>query len=158
MAKPIPKNINHPDPRIELQTRLQNASVEHAEAILSGLETLQCLHECGAMEFVRGLLGSSDEVLQIAVDAARTPSSIRGIRNLILLINMFSELDPETLKAVTRTLPQALKSMSASTETPSTWRLFTELLRNQDTRRGLGAMNKVLATFGHELSAAHGAQ
>lgn len=152
MAKPITLEKSRTDPKAELQARLQNASVEHAEAILSGLEVLQLLHECGALELVRGLLGSSDKVLEIAVDAAKSPSSIRGIRNLILLVNMFGELEPDVLRSLTKALPEALKSIGEPSAPPSSWKLMTELLRNQDARRGIGAFNKVLSTFGHELA------
>jgi hypothetical protein len=77
MARPIPLTLPVRDPRAELQLRLQNAPAEHAEAILAACEVLQGLHECGVLELARGALQSSDKVLEIAVDAAQSPQSIR---------------------------------------------------------------------------------
>ncbi len=152
MAQPIRLELPPRDPRVILQSRLQNAPVEHAEAILSAYEVLQGLHDRGALELLRGALGSSDEVLEIAVDAANSPQSIRGIRNLILLVNMFGEIEPDVLKALTLTIPQALKSIGEQQEPLGLWRLATEFLRNQDTRRGLSALTTVLETLGRNLA------
>src|SRR5438045_3681216 len=77
MARPIPLTLPVRDPRAELQSRLENAPVEHAEAVLAAFEVLQGLHDCGALDLARGALGSSDKVLEIAVDAAQSPQSIR---------------------------------------------------------------------------------
>ena len=47
---------------------------------------MKCCKDCtirGVVEAVRGALGSSDHVLQILVDATKTPEAIRGMRNLM---------------------------------------------------------------------------
>ena len=68
------------DPRAVLFARLEKAPEEHAEALLSALDVLQGLHDRGVLELFRGALGSSDKVLEIAVDVAKSPESIRNIR------------------------------------------------------------------------------
>src|SRR5882762_6651488 len=85
MAQPIPLEMPARDPRAELQVRLQNAPVAHAEALLSAYEVLQGLHDRGVLDLLRGTLGSSDRVLEIAVESANAPEAIRGIRNMIVL-------------------------------------------------------------------------
>ncbi|MDB5340689.1 MAG: hypothetical protein JWN70_6308 [Planctomycetaceae bacterium] len=151
MAQPIPMALPKRDPRQVLQSRLQAAPAEHAEAILAAYEVLQGLHDHGVLEFLRGLLGSSGDVLEIAVDAAQSPQSLRSIRNLLLVINMLGAIDPAQLQALTGTVPKALKAISAQREPPPLWKLATQLLRSKDSRRGLSALNAVLETLGSQL-------
>ncbi|WP_010581976.1 DUF1641 domain-containing protein [Schlesneria paludicola] len=153
MAQPIRMSTVARDPRSELKSRLDAATTDHAEALLAALEVLQGLHDCGVLELLRGATGSSEKVLEIAVDAAKTPTSIRSIRNLILLVNMVGEIQPELLKAFTSTIPLALETISEHPEPPALWRLGLGLLRNPDSRRGIAALNTVLETFGRELAA-----
>ena len=87
MAQPIALDLPPADPRIELQDRLQNAPVEHAKALLAAYEVLQGLHDRGVLDLMRGALGSGDKVLEVVVAAAQSPASIRGIRNLLVVIN-----------------------------------------------------------------------
>src|SRR5580698_7148419 len=98
MAQPIPLELPARDPRAELQARLQNAPQEHAEALLSAYEVLQGLHDRGVFELLRGALGSSDKVIEIVVNAARTPEAIRGIRNIITLTNILGSIEPELVE------------------------------------------------------------
>ena len=75
MAQPIALKLPPRDSRAELQARLQNAPLEHAEALLSVYDVLQRLHDRGMLDLLRGALGSSDRVLEILVEAAKTPQS-----------------------------------------------------------------------------------
>jgi uncharacterized protein YjgD (DUF1641 family) len=152
MALPIPKAPPPRDPRLILQARLQQAPVEHAEALLSGYEVLQGLHDRGVLDMLRGALGSSDEVLEIAVDMAKSPESIRSIRNLLLLVKMLGAIDPEQLKVLTTVVPEALQSITKHPEPPSLWTLLKQMLWNTDMRRGLSALNSMLQTFGRKLA------
>lgn len=154
MAQPIPLDVPVRDPRIELQARLQAAPAHHAEALLAGYELLQGLQDSGAVDLMRGALGSRDKVLGLAVQTAESPQSIRAIRNLLLLSNMLGEIDPEVLKTLTQTGPQALKMMVRQPEVPGLWRLIKDFLWNKDFRHGLAAVNTMLEAFGRSLSGA----
>ena len=79
MAQPIPLNLPHRDPRAELRSRLENAPVKHAEALLDSYELLQQLHEHGVFQLLRGVLGASDKLVETAVEAAKSEESIRAI-------------------------------------------------------------------------------
>ena len=79
MATPIPLDLPPRDPRAELQTRLQNAPMEHAEALLSAYEVLQGMHDRGVFDLLRGALGSSDKVTEILLETAKSPEAIRGL-------------------------------------------------------------------------------
>ncbi len=153
MAPPILLELPPHDPRGELLSRLQNAPVAHAEALLAAYEVLQGLHDRGALDLMRGALGSSDKVLEILVETTRSPESIRGIRNLLLVVNMLGELDPEALATFTKAIPPALASMAQQSEPPSLWRQLRNFLASRDIRRGLFAANTLLETFGKSLAA-----
>jgi uncharacterized protein YjgD (DUF1641 family) len=101
---------------------------------------------------MRGALGSGDRVLDVAVGAAKSPESIRAIRNLLLLINMLSAIEPEVLKRFTEATPHALKMMVREPERPGLWRLIKDFLWNKDFRQGLAAMNTMLEVFGRRLA------
>jgi len=152
MANPIPLELPGTDPRVELQSRLQNAPAEHAEAMLAAYEVLQGLHDRGVLDLMRGALGSGDKVLEIAVDAVQSPASIRGIRNLLLLVNMLGAIDPDVLRAFTQGIPQAFKLMVREPEPPGLWRLIKDFLWNQDFRHGMAALNTMLEALGRSLS------
>src|SRR5437868_1990886 len=109
MSRPIPLTSPPRDPRVELNSRLESAPAEHAEALLAAYEVLQGLYERGVLELLRGALGSSDKVLEIAMQAANSPQSIRSARNLILLVNLLGDIDPQQLGGVTRAVPEALR-------------------------------------------------
>jgi uncharacterized protein YjgD (DUF1641 family) len=155
MASPITLEPPRTDPRLALQARLESAPAEHAEALLAAYEVLQGLHDRGALDLMRGALGSGDEVLDIAVAAAQSPGSIRGIRNLLLLINMLGAIDPEVLKAFTQGIPEAFREMVLEPEPPGLWRLIKDFLWNADFRHGLAALNTMLEAFGRSLSSAN---
>ena len=152
MAQPIPLEMPHRDPRVALQARLQDAPAEHAEALLAAYEVLQGLHDRGVFDLMRGALGSTDKLLDIAVTAAEAPGSLRAIRNLLLLINMLGEIDPAVLKAFTQAAPEALNMMVRKPERPGLWALIKDFLWNQDFRHGMAAVNTMLEVFGRNLA------
>ena len=158
MARPIPLEVPAGDPRIALQARLEAAPVRHAEALLSAYDVLQGLHDCGVLDLMRGALGSGDKVLDVAVSAAKSPDSIRAIRNLLLMINMLSAIEPEVLKTLSQAAPEALRMAVRQPERPGLWRLVKDFLWNRDFRHGLAAMNTMLEVFGRSIAAGRSRQ
>jgi len=139
------------DPRAELQTRLQNAPAEHAEALLATYEVLQGLHDRGVFELVRGALGSSDKVIEIIVEASKTPESIRGIRNIIILTKILGSIEPELVEGFARSLPEAIAFTKAhESKPPGLWGVL-KTFGNKDFRRGLLLVNSMLEAFGRNL-------
>src|SRR5262245_16074501 len=118
MAQPIPLQPKPRDPNAFFAARLRSAPSEHAEALLAGYAVLQGLHERGLLELLRGALGSGDRLVELAVDAARTPESVRGLRNALLLLNALSAVEPRFLADLTRALPVALAQASAEEARP----------------------------------------
>jgi uncharacterized protein YjgD (DUF1641 family) len=154
MAKPVPLQLPPRDSREELRTRLQNAPVEHAEALLAGYEVLQGLHDSGTLELVRGLLGSGDRVLQTAVNATRTPESLRIIRNLVLLTRMLGDIDPDLFEGFVQALPEAMQKAKEKTENSPGLLSTLNQFRNKDLLRGIVVVNSLLEIWGREFSSA----
>jgi len=151
MSQPIPLDLPARDPRTELQARLQNAPLEHAEALLSAYEVLQGLHDRGVFELLRGALGSSDKVIEIIVEAAKTPESIRGIRNTLILAKILGTIEPELVEGFARSLPEAIALTKAhESEPPGLWNVLKQF-RNRNFRRGLVLVNSMLEAFGRNL-------
>ena len=151
MAQPIPLNVPARDPRAELQARLQSAPQEYAEALLAAYEVLQGLHDRGVFELLRGALGSSDQVMEIIVDAAKTPESIRGIRNIITLTKILGSIEPELVEGFARSLPEAIAyTKDHEAEPPGFLRIMRQF-SHKDFRRGLVLVNAMLEAFGRNL-------
>jgi uncharacterized protein YjgD (DUF1641 family) len=151
MANPIPLQLPPRDSRGELLARLESAPAEHAEALLAGYEVLQGLHDSGTLELLRGLLGSGDKVLQTAVDATRTPESIRIIRNLLLLTKMLGEIDPALFEGLVQALPEAMqKAKEEGKKSPGLLSTLNKF-RNKDLLRGIIVVNSLLEMWGREL-------
>jgi uncharacterized protein YjgD (DUF1641 family) len=153
MARPIPLELPKRDPREELLSRLEQAPAEHAEAILAGLEVLQGLHDRGVLELLRGVLDGGNKVLEIVVEASKTPEAIRGIRNLLIVTKIVGAIDPESLRKFAEAVPDALAGAAKAQEKepPGFWEVL-RLFRSRNLRRGLAEMDAVLEASGKNLS------
>jgi len=153
MARPIPLELPKRDPREELRSRLEQAPVEHAEAVLAGFEVLQGLHDQGVLELLRGMLGGADKILEIVVETTKTPEAIRGIRNLLILTKIFGSIDPEVLKKFAEAVPYALvgAGKAQEKEPPGFWEVL-RIFRSRSLRRGLAVINSVLEALERNFS------
>ncbi len=139
MAQPIAFEKQPYDPSKHLQTRLDAAPSEHAEAILSAYQILQELHDRGLLELARGGLASYDEVLDIVVQTAGKPQMMKGLRNLLVLANMLSEVDPVQLRTVVQAIPPATAQLTGQADPPRLIDIFTTLFSWRTWRRLSGA-------------------
>lgn len=153
MAQPISLEPPRRDPREELRRRLEQAPEDHAEAVLAGFEVLQCLHDQGILELLRGALGGGDKVLETLVDAAKTPEAIRGLRNILILAKILGSIDPELLEKFAQAVPDALESAAKAQKAPppGVWAIF-RILRGENLRRGLAVVNGLLESWGKRFS------
>ena len=108
MAMPVPmKQMVQTDPREELQKRIQDAPIAHAEAVLSGYALLQQLHDTGTLDVLRGALGAGDVLVEHVVSLVTAPESIAALRNVILIGKVLGSINPEVFHAVLEGIPQA---------------------------------------------------
>jgi uncharacterized protein YjgD (DUF1641 family) len=153
MARPIPLELPKRDPREELRVRLQQAPVDHAEAVLAGFEVLQGLHEQGVLELLRGVLGGGDKILEIVVAATKTPEAVRGIRNLLIMTKILGAIEPELLEKFAQAVPDALEGVAQAqiTAPPGFWGIM-KIFRSKNLRRGLAVVNNLLEAWGRNFS------
>ena len=150
MAEPIPLEVTPRDPRRELQCRLQNAPIEHAEALLAGYQLLQTLHDKGVFDLLHGALGASDKIIEEAVQTTDTPEAIRAVRNTAILIKTIGSIDPELLNAFLGAVPGALAEAKTN-KPPGFWKILRQF-RGKELRRGLAMVNAFLEGFGGNIA------
>lgn len=137
----------------ELIRRLEQAPAEHAEALLSGLEVVQALHDRGMLELVKGALGSGEEVLEIVARAANSPEVIRGMRNLLILARVLGSFEPELLEKFALAMPDALLGAAKAEESKAPGFLgILKIFRSENLRRGLAVVNNLLEAWGRNFS------
>ena len=153
MARPIPLHLAPRDPRRDLNSRLEQAPSEHAEAVLAAYKVLQGLHDHGVLELMRGTLGGSERILEQLVAVASGPEAIRASRNLLLLVTALGEIEPALLSDLTHAVPKALIQANAEENRPPGLIKLVSTFWKKDFRRGLAAFNDLLVVFGKNLSA-----
>jgi uncharacterized protein YjgD (DUF1641 family) len=151
MAQPIPLEIPPSNPRAELQSRLERAPEEHAEAVLAAYEVLQQLHDRGVLEIMRGALAASDDILEKLVDQARTPEAIRAIRNLLFWQHVLGSIEPEWFKGIFKAIPEGIAQATAERDQPVSVFGVLRRLSSKDSLRGMAAAIDFLQAFGRHL-------
>ena len=142
--KPIPADAVE-----ETRRRVQQAPVEHADAVLNAFATLQTLHDANAIDFLRGLAGAGDEVISQVADVATSPQSTRAIRNLLILVNLLGSIDPDTLERIVRSVIPAVTERQTA-EPPSMFMIARQLF-SRDARRALATGAGLLQGMGRVL-------
>ena len=141
------------DPKRELQRRLDDAPVEHAEALLVGYDILQRAHDNGLLDLVHGLVGGRDIIAAKLAEYGKLPGGVAAIRNLLAAGKILMALDPETLDQLSKSIVTATGQHKAETRPPSLWQL-AKRATSEDSRRGLSFMTLLLGAIGRSLQAA----
>jgi len=156
MAQAIQLTIPARDPKQELIRRLDQAPIEHAEALLSGIEVIQALHDAGVLEIVKGALNSGKKVLEIAVKALNTPEAIRAARNAMILARVFGSIEPELMEKFASAMPDALAGAARAEETKAPGFIgIMKIFRSENLRHGLSIVNNLLEAWGKNFSASN---
>jgi uncharacterized protein YjgD (DUF1641 family) len=151
MARPISLELPPRDPRQELRKRLEEAPVEHAEALLDSYELLQQLHEHGVFQLLRGALGASDKLVETAVDAVKSDESVRAMRNAMILGKMLASINPEVLQCVAMAASETLGCYQKPViEPPGLFSLLSQF-RHKELRRSIALINRFLESLGSQI-------
>lgn len=151
MAQPIAFDLPPHDPREELKKRLEEAPIEHAEALLDGYELVQALHDHGVFQLLRGAIGASDKLVETAVDAARSDESVRAIRNALILGKMLGSINPEILQSVATAASKTLECFEKpELEPPGIVSLLGQF-RDKELRRSIAWINRFLKNLGNQI-------
>jgi len=151
MARPITLELPPRDPREELRTRLEQAPVAYAEALLDSYELLQQLHDHGVFELLRGALGASDKLIETTVDAAKSDESIRAIRNAIILGKILGSINPDVLQGVAVAVGETLGCYERTIVDPPGLFSLLSRFRHKELRRSMALANKFLETLGNQI-------
>jgi uncharacterized protein YjgD (DUF1641 family) len=151
MARPIPLELPLRDPREELRKRLDEAPLEHAEALLDSYELLQQLHNHGVFELLRGALGASDKLIETTVDATKSDASVRAMRNAIILGEILGSINPEVLQGVSVAVSETFGCYEKPIiEPPGLFSLLSRF-RRKESRRSIALVSKFLQTLGNQI-------
>ena len=151
MARPMALELPPRDPREELRKRLEEAPVEHAEALLDSYALLGKLHEHGIFELFRGALGASDKLIEAAVDAAKSDEAIRTIRNAMILGKILGAINPDVLQSVAVAVGETLGCYEKPIiEPPGLLSLLVQF-SHKELRRSIALLNKFLESLGNQI-------
>jgi uncharacterized protein YjgD (DUF1641 family) len=151
MALPLALQLPLHDPREELRKRLDEAPVNHAEALLDSYELLGKLHDHGLFELLRGALGASDKLIETAVDAAKSDEAIRAIRNTIILGKILGAINPDVLQGVAIAVSETLGCYERPIiEPPGLFSLIAQF-SHKELRRSMALLNKFLESLGSQI-------
>ncbi len=130
------------DSREDLIRRVEQAPVEHAQAVLSAYDLLEKLHEKGMLDLLTGLLSAGDTVVNHVVGVISSKEMVTALRIVLIFSNLLSSIDADALHAVIA---------GAGKETPSLLALGKQAT-SKDARRGMATAVGLLNVFGATLS------
>ena len=132
--------------RDDLIRRVEQAPIEHAEAVLATYDLLQRLYEKGVIDLFNGLLSEGDEVVERVTDVVSSKEAVTGLRLALILGSLVTSIDPEKV--------QIALSAAEQKEPPSLMSIVKQA-SSKDARRGMAAAVGLLNVLGTALNAAH---
>jgi uncharacterized protein YjgD (DUF1641 family) len=144
MAKPVSYRVLIPaDAREQVKRKIDEAPLEHAEAVLGGYRLLEEAHRSGVLEMLRGALAAEDSVITQVADTISQPEIVNAMRNLMVLGQVLGGINPDSLK-------HAMERDGAGEKGHAPPSLFALLSRfnTGDARRGLHIVAGLLAVVG----------
>lgn len=132
--------------RDDLIRRVEQAPIEHAEAVLATYDLLQRLYEKGVIDLFNGLLSAGDEVVERATDVVSSKEAVTGLRLALILGNLMTSIDPEKV--------QIALSAAEHKEPPSLMSIVKQA-SSKDARRGMATAVGLLNVLGAALNAEH---
>lgn len=157
MAQPLQFDYAKQDPRAAIRERLENAPLEHAEAVLAFYQLLQQAQDHGILDAMRGVMVAGDTIVGKLAEYADTPESIRAMRNAMSLALLLGQIDPQMLGSLTKGAQQSMSEDNPDMRKPPGMFAILRRLFSEDARRGMVAGVSILATLGRALRPKSGA-
>ncbi len=151
MAQPLDFDYAKQDKHAKLREDLDNAPLEHAEAVLAAFMLLQKAQDHGVLDALRGAIEGGETVVDKLAACANTPASIAAIRNLITLSLLLGQLDPQVLGAIVKETQNGIAENHPDMQNPPGFFAILRRLFSADARRGLVASVSVLSALGRSL-------
>lgn len=129
--------------RDDLIRKVEQAPLEHAEAVLAAYDLVQRLYERGVIDLCNGLLSAGDEVVERIVDVASSKEAITGLRLALILGNLMTSIDPNKVHSAL--------SAAEQNEPPSLVSIVKQA-SSKDARRGMAMAVGLLNALGAALN------
>jgi uncharacterized protein YjgD (DUF1641 family) len=143
MAKAVEFRESTPrNSRDDLIRKVEQAPVEHAEAVLAAYDLLQRLHENGLIDLLNGLLSAGDTVVDRVVDVISSKEMVTALRITLILGDLLSSIDPDKLRVVVS---------NARQETPSLLTIGKQAI-SRDARRSIAMAVGIFNVLGDALN------
>lgn len=97
--------------RDDLMRKVDQAPVEHAEAVLAAYDLLQRLHEKGLIDLLNGLLSAGDTVVDRVVDVISSKEMVTALRIALIFGDLLSSIDADKLNGVVSNSRKATPSL-----------------------------------------------
>jgi uncharacterized protein YjgD (DUF1641 family) len=127
--------------RNDLIRRVEQAPLEHAEAVLAAYDLLERLHEKGMIDLLNGLLAAGETVVERVVDLISSREAVTALRMALMFSNLLNSINPDELHSVIS---------NPAKETPSLFAIGKRAT-SQDARRGMAAAVGLLELLGKAL-------
>jgi uncharacterized protein YjgD (DUF1641 family) len=150
MAQPIRTYTPRRNEEEELRTKVENAPVQHAKAMLAAYELLQEAQDHGVLDTLRGAVGAGDAMVDKVSEFASAPEGIRAMRNFLALSRVFANLDPEKVDAVANAITEnQCREAAPGCEPPSILKSL-QRMNSRNSRRTLATIAAATDAFGKE--------
>jgi uncharacterized protein YjgD (DUF1641 family) len=150
MAQPIRSYTPHRNEQEELRTKVENAPVQHGNALLAAYQLLQDAQDHGVLDILRGAIGAGDAIVDKVSEFANTPESVRAMRNFLALSRVFANLDPEKVDAVANAITEDQCRKNAPGCEPPSLLKSLQRINSRNSRRTLATIAAVTDAFGRE--------
>jgi len=145
LAEPIRNYTSKRDVREELRQKVEEAPLDHAQAVLSAYELLQKAQDHGVFDRLRGLIGARDTLIGKISEYANTPEGVRILRNGLAAARLLGEINPDLLDAVGKAIAG---SRQARSERPASMLRIVQRLTSPDSRRALALLAGLTESIG----------
>lgn len=127
--------------RADLVRRIENAPLEHAQALLAAYDLLERLHEKGILDLLNGLLSAGDIVVKDVVEVISSPQAVTALRLGLIFSNLLVSLDVDKVHALIA---------DAEKKPPSLFSIAKQA-SSEEARRGMATASGLLNILGEAL-------
>ncbi len=129
--------------RDDLIRRVEDAPIEHAEAVLATYDLIQRLYDKGVIDFLNGFLSAGDTVVERVTDVVSSKDAVNALRLSLILGNLVTSIDPEKVR---------LALSSSEEQAPPSLISIVKQASSKDARRGLATAVGLLNVLGAALN------
>jgi uncharacterized protein YjgD (DUF1641 family) len=128
--------------REDLVRKIEQAPVEHAQAVLAAYELLENLHDKGILAILNGALTGGEAIIDHVVGLISSKEAVTALRVGLMLTNLLKTIDADKLAAV----------LANSSKEPPSLLGIGKMATSPDARRAMATGLELLTVFGAALN------